>query len=96
VDRTLVDGDYVYDNRQIGLRTSVTAAELRRAVHAMHAQLANLDGVRPFVTERALQQLKFAELLPPDLARRTMEERLSDPVAAAAVLTRPIATATGQ
>jgi hypothetical protein len=63
---TLVDDDYVYDNRQIGLRTSVTAAELRRAVHAVHAQLANLDGVRPFVTERALQQLKFAELLPPE------------------------------
>jgi ATP-dependent helicase Lhr and Lhr-like helicase len=93
VDRTLVDDDYVYDNRQIGLRTSVTAAELRRAVHAVQAQLANLDGVRPFVTERALQQLKFAELLPPDLARRTMEERLSDPAAAAVVLDRPIATA---
>jgi ATP-dependent Lhr-like helicase len=92
VDRTLVDDDYVYDNRQIGLHTSVTASELRRAVHAVRARLTNLDGVRPFVTERALQQLKFAELLPSELALRTMEERLSDPAAAAVVLNQPIAT----
>jgi ATP-dependent Lhr-like helicase len=92
VDPTLVDDDYVYDNRQIGLRTSVTESELRRAVHAMHSQLADLGGIRPFVTERALQQLKFAELLPPELARQTLEERLSEPAAAAVILGRPIAT----
>jgi hypothetical protein len=93
VDPTLVDDDYVYNNRQIGLRTSVTESQLRRAVHAVDAQLADLGGIRPFVTERALQQLKFAELLPPELARRTLEERLSEPAAAAAILGRPIATA---
>jgi ATP-dependent Lhr-like helicase len=94
VDRTLVDDDYVYDNRQIGLRTSVTEAELRRAVHAVQAQLdCGLDELRPFVTEQALQQLKFADLLPPALALRTLEERLSDPVSASVVLARPIATA---
>jgi hypothetical protein len=53
-------------------------------------------GVRLFVTDRALEQLKFAELLPLELARRTMEERLSNPAAAAAVLNRPIPTANGE
>ena len=94
VDPTLVDGDYVYDNRQVGLRSGVSAAALRRAVHQVQGLLAEgLDSVRPFVTERALQQLKFVDLLPPDLARRTLEERLVDPEGVHHVLARPVAAA---
>ncbi len=95
VDPTLVDGDYVYDNQQVGLRASVGAAELRRAVHEVQRRIGgDLGGVKPFVTEQALEQLKFAELLPPTLARRTLEARLADPVGAAVVLKMPIAAVT--
>jgi len=52
----------------------------------------DLAAVRPFVTEKALRQLKFADLLPPDLARATLEARLSDPDAALQVLRMPIGT----
>ncbi|MFT4164433.1 MAG: DEAD/DEAH box helicase [Microlunatus sp.] len=92
VDPTLVDDDYVYDNRQIGLRSSVTGADLRRAVHTVQARVADLSGVRPFVTERALEQLKFSELLPPDLALDTLQARLADRNGALRVLARPVAT----
>jgi len=54
---------------------------------------SDLTSVTPFVTERALKQLKFADLLPPELARATLEQRLSDPAAALAILAQPIATA---
>ena len=92
VDPTLVDDDYVYDNRQIGLRSSVSAADLRRAVHAMQARVGDLSRVRPFVTDRALEQLKFSELLPPELARDTLQGRLADRGGALRVMSRPIAT----
>jgi ATP-dependent Lhr-like helicase len=93
VDPTLVDDGYVFDNRQIGLRTSVSAANLRHAVHSIHAYLGgDLTGVKPFVSERALEQLKFSDLLPPHLARQTLESRLSDPASALEVLNRPVAT----
>ena len=93
VDPSLIDDDYIYDNRQIGLRSGVTAAEIRRAAHGVTALVGrDLTGVRPFVTEKALRQLKFADLLPPDLARTTLEARLADPDAAREVLTMPIAT----
>jgi ATP-dependent Lhr-like helicase len=91
VDPALVDDDYVYDNRQIGLRPSVAASDLRRTVHALQTRIGDLRQLRPFVTERALEQLKFSELLPLELARATLESRLADPVGAAAVLHRPIA-----
>lgn len=91
-DPTLVDGDYAYDNSYLGLRSSVGPAELRHAAHEVQRRLAgDLRDLKPFVTDRALEQLKFAELLPPALARQTLEARLSDPVGAAAVLEQPIA-----
>lgn len=93
VDASLVDDDYVFDNRQIGLRTHVGAADLRRAVHTVAEKLhSDLTSVAPFVTERALKQLKFSDLLPPDLARATLERRLSDPQGALTILAQPIAT----
>ncbi len=93
VDSSLIDDEHIYDNRQIGLRTHVGAAELRRAVHAVGDQLrSDLTSVTPFVTERALKQLKFSDLLPPELARATLERRLSDPAGARAILAQPIST----
>ena len=94
IDATLINDDYVYDNRQIGLRTAVTAAELRQAIHRVQAAVSgDLRNIAPFVTERALEALKFAELLPPDLARRTLEARLADKTGALIVLRRPVAAA---
>lgn len=93
VDASLIDDEYVYDNRQIGLRSRVSAADLRRTVHALDRQIcSDLSSVTPFVTDRALKQLKFSDLLPPHLARKTLEERLSDPIGARAVLSQPIST----
>lgn len=93
VDGSLIDDENVYDNRQIGLRTHVGAVDLRRAVHAVADKLrSDLSSVTPFVSERALKQLKFSDLLPPDLARATLERRLSDPDGALSVLEQPIAT----
>lgn len=95
VDPSLIEDDYVYDNRQIGLRGGVTATEVRRAVHAVAEVLGGeLSAVRPFVTEKALRQLKFTDLLPPDLARATLEARLADPDGAVEVLRMPVATST--
>jgi ATP-dependent helicase Lhr and Lhr-like helicase len=55
--------------------------------------IGDLRNSAPFVTERALEALKFADLLPPDLARRTLEARLADPTGALSVLRRPVASA---
>lgn len=93
VDPSLVDDESGYDNRQIGLRGGIGAADLRHAAHEVGSFLCgDLSAVQPFVTEKALRQLKFADLLPPDLARATLEARLADPEAALAVLQMPIAT----
>lgn len=53
-------------------------AELRAALDAMSA--GNLPP--PVVTEEAVRQLKFAEILPPELAASTLAERLGDEAAA--------------
>lgn len=71
------------------------AADLRRAVQAVAGELRfDLTSVTPFVTERVLKQLKFSNLLPPELARATLERRLYDPEGALTILAQPIATAT--
>jgi ATP-dependent Lhr-like helicase len=46
----------------------------------------------PLVTDRALQQLKFSDLLPPELAWATLERRLSDPEGALTILAQPVST----
>lgn len=91
LDPALLDEDYLYDNRQITLRKGIGVAEFRRSVDKVRAKVGDdLSSVAPFVTERAVKQLKFADLLPPDLARDTLERRLSDPQGALAVLDQPI------
>ncbi|HEY5787445.1 MAG TPA: hypothetical protein VIT65_21995 [Microlunatus sp.] len=54
--------------------------------------MGDLSGLRPFVTDRALEQLKFSELLPSELARHTLQARLADREGALRVLSRAIAT----
>lgn len=68
-----------YDNWQIGLRGDVTATELRRALELAFIELGDdLAGALPLVDERALKQLKFSEMLPPDMARATLTLRAAD------------------
>lgn len=50
----------------------------RRATERLDALRAELAGVEPEVTQRAIQGLKFADLLPDDLARVTLGKRLAD------------------
>ena len=80
-----------FDNCYLRLRDGTTRGDLLTAVAAARQRWArDLAKVLPRVSEEALKQLKFAELLPPDLARDTLATRLVDPPAAAAVLTRGI------
>jgi len=80
-----------WDNWQIALRGDASAEAVRSALSAARADLGeNLAEAVPLVDERAVKQLKFAEMLPPDLARRTMAARMADPVHAALVCSRPI------
>ncbi len=69
VDASLIDDEHLSDNRQIGLRAHVGASDLRRAVHEVAQTLcSDLTSVAPFVTKRVVKQLKFSDLLPPELA----------------------------
>jgi len=45
--------------------------------------------VEPEVTRRAVQELKFADLLPDALAQATLSERLADHAGAATAASRP-------
>ncbi len=80
IDRTLIDDDYIFDNRSIAVRPGVGAAELRALLPRLRTIVTGdaRAPIAPFVTDRALEELKFSELLPPDLARDTLEARHSD------------------
>lgn len=78
-----------YDNWQIALRGDVTAGAVASAVRVAKAEFgADFRGVVPTVDERAVRQLKFFEMLPPELAMRTVAERMTDYDAAATVASR--------
>jgi ATP-dependent helicase Lhr and Lhr-like helicase len=74
----VVDIDGRPENHRLRLRTEVDRAELRAALDDM------MGGALPppVVAEEAVRELKFAEILPPELATRTLAERLSDGAAA--------------
>jgi len=87
----LVDEVDRHDNRYLRLRGDATTGALRVALRVARERFGpDLALCEPDVSEEALRQLKFAELLPPDLGRRTLSVRLGDPAGAAAVLDRPI------
>jgi ATP-dependent Lhr-like helicase len=65
---------------------------LRSALRAIRDRDGGtLDGMMPEVDEDALRQLKFAELLPPDLAQQTLAARIADTTATARVIEQPVA-----
>lgn len=78
-----------YDNCQIALRGDATAGAVASAVNAAKAEFgADFRGVVPSVDERAVRQLKFFEMLPSELAMRTVAERMTDYEAAESVASR--------
>jgi ATP-dependent Lhr-like helicase len=73
----VVDVDGPTENHRLRLRTEVDQAELRAALDEMAAN----ELPPPVVAEEAVRELKFGEILPPELASRTLAERLGDKVA---------------
>jgi ATP-dependent Lhr-like helicase len=85
-DAGLVDELDRYDNRYIKLRGDATAGQLRQALQTARAAYGeDLSGMPAPVSDVALEQLKFAELLPPALAAATLSSRAADPVGSAAL-----------
>lgn len=85
----LVDEEQ-YDNFWIRLRPDVTAAEVRSALDMAYERFGPmLEGVVPAVGETALSELKFSEMLPPDLARRALAARITDPATVHPRISRP-------
>jgi ATP-dependent helicase Lhr and Lhr-like helicase len=83
----LVDEIDRYDNRYLRIANDVSSARLQAAVAAARGRFGNeLIGVPYQVSDRALEGLKFAELLPPPLARDTLAERSLDHRGATAIL----------
>jgi ATP-dependent Lhr-like helicase len=69
------------------LSGTTTGRDLSSAIDVIRRDYGNdLATVTSEVDETALQQLKFAELLPPELARATFAERLADRSAALDVI----------
>lgn len=87
----LVDELERYDNRYVKLRGDATAGAVRGAVTEARKRFGDdLAGVEPSVSEEALKQLKFADLLPPDLANSTLGQRSADHAGASVLLRRPV------
>jgi ATP-dependent Lhr-like helicase len=79
------------DNRYVRLNRSAGAGDLRSALsHAKQRFGDDLAGALPDVTEEAVRQLKFGDLLPPVSARATLAARAVDPEGARLVLCRPV------
>lgn len=87
----LVDELERYDNRYVKLRGDATPGAVREAVAEARKRFGDdLAGVQPSVSDDALKQLKFADLLPPDLASTTLGQRAADHAGAVAALKRPV------
>jgi hypothetical protein len=74
----VVDDDGRPENDRLRLRAEVDQVELGAAPDEM----ATRDLPPPVVAEEAVRGLKFAEVLPPDLAAQTLAERLGAKAAA--------------
>lgn len=78
-------------NLSISLRSDATAASVQAGLREAKASFGpGLETVVPDVNPNALRKLKFAELLPPELARETLGTRTAEPVSAALVATRRV------
>lgn len=79
------------DNLQIPLGSQVSAPELAAALVEAAARFgAKLAAVAPDVNQQAIDELKFSDLLPRQLAVSSLASRISDPHAAALIARRPI------
>lgn len=91
VDPTLVDSADRFDNRYLRLRGDASAATVQATMRAACTDFgADLAGVVVPVSEEAVKQLKFGELLPPAMAAATLAARGSDHSSAALVAARPV------
>lgn len=83
----LLESSAEFGNWQITLRGDVTSGAVAEALRKGRARFGQqLESVVAEVDERAVRQLKFFELLPPELAIRTVAERVSDPAAVRAFM----------
>jgi ATP-dependent Lhr-like helicase len=90
----LLDETGRFDNRYLRLHSEATTSRLKDALDEVYNQFDDgLVGVEPEVSEEAVRQLKFAELLPPDLAHRTLAERIGDRQSAGHLLHQSLVTA---
>lgn len=82
--------DSTFTNDHVALRADASASELGAALDAARARFGDdMAGVEPEVTRRAIQDLKFGDLLPEDLARGALGARLADHAGAAAAARIP-------
>lgn len=82
-----------FSNMHIALRSDATAGAVSSAMRDAHRVFGDdLVSVSPPVSEQALKRLKFAELLPPTLAARTLAARGADHANAARVSRLPVGT----
>ena len=90
VDPALLHATGTYTNDHVVLRADATARELTAALVLATGWFGpGFEGVSPVVTQRALEGLKFGDLLPETVAARTLGERLADHAGAAFVASRP-------
>jgi len=87
VDPTLVDEVDRFDNRYLRLRGDASAAAVQSALRSAGSDFGH---VLPSVSEQAVKQLKFAELLPPAMAMQTLAERGADSRGAARLAARAV------
>ena len=81
-----------FSNLYIPLRGELSPPDVAAAMRAARRHVGDdMSGAVPDVSERALKKLKFSELLPPDLAIRTLAARAADHDVAARVARRPVA-----
>ncbi|MEN0072460.1 MAG: DEAD/DEAH box helicase [Propionicimonas sp.] len=77
------------DNYQIPLGSQISASDLTAAHDAVIVRLgADLSTLSPEVNPQAIDELKFSDLLPRDLATSTLASRLQDHRSASLVLRR--------
>lgn len=83
----LLDSDAGYTNDHVPLRADASAGELGESLLAARARFGDdLSGLSPRITRRAIQDLKFGDLLPESLAISTLSRRLADHNGAGAAL----------
>lgn len=91
VNPVLVDAVDRYDNRYLRLSSDGSAGLIQSAFHEARERFGtDLGEIEPSVSDEAIKQLKFGELLPPHLAARTLAGRASDHAGATLAASRQI------